>query len=78
MRVLLEEQFAALADWLDEVPVSAHLHEPVGLGDWTVRELVAHLGLGIGLARYVSGAEPGAAPATTCAPIHRLPSRSRR
>ena len=51
-----------LADWLDEVPVSAHLGEPVGLGDWTVRELVAHLGLGIGLARFVTAAAPGADP----------------
>ena len=62
MRTLLEQQYVALADWLDEVPVSAHLDEPVGLGDWTVRELVAHLGLGIGLARYVSAGEPGAVP----------------
>ena len=62
MRTLLEQQYAALADWLDEVPVSAHLVEPVGLGDWTVRELVAHLGLGIGLSRYVAAAEPGAVP----------------
>ena len=62
MRTLLEQQYAALADWLDEVPVSAHLVEPVGLGDWTVRELVAHLGLGIGLSRYVAAAEPGALP----------------
>ena len=62
MRTLLEQQYVALADWLDEVPVSAHLVEPVGLGDWTVRELVAHLGLGIGLSRYVAAAEPGAVP----------------
>jgi uncharacterized protein (TIGR03083 family) len=62
VRSLLEQQYAALADWLDEVPVSAHLVEPVGLGDWTVRELVAHLGLGLGLARYVAAAPPGAVP----------------
>lgn len=62
MRTLLERQFAVLADWLDEVPVSAHLVEPVGLGDWTVRELVAHLGLGIGLSRYVGPAAPDAVP----------------
>jgi hypothetical protein len=42
------------------VPVSAHLGEPVGLGDWTVRELVAHLGLGIGLSRFVTTAAPEA------------------
>ena len=47
VRTLLEEQVAVLADWLDEVPVSAHLGEPSGLGDWTVGELVSHLGLGI-------------------------------
>ena len=62
MRAVLAQQCALLADWLDEVPVSAHLAEPVGLGDWTVRELVAHLGLGIGLSRYVVAAEPGAVP----------------
>ena len=42
--------------------MSAHLDEPVGLGDWTVRELVAHLGLGIGCSRYVAAAAPGAVP----------------
>jgi uncharacterized protein (TIGR03083 family) len=42
--------------------VSAHLDETVGLGDWTVRELVAHLGLGIGLSRSVEAAQPGAVP----------------
>jgi len=62
VRTLLEEQFAVLADWLDEVPVSAHLVEPVGLGDWTVRELVAHLGLGIGLPRFVTTAPEDAVP----------------
>ena len=62
MRTLLEDQYAVLADWLDEVPVSAHLVEPAGLGDWTVRELVAHLGLGIGLCRFVTVAPQGAVP----------------
>ena len=62
MRTLLEQQYVALAAWLDEVPVSAHLVEPVGLGDWTVRELVAHLGLGIGLSRFVTTAPEGAVP----------------
>jgi uncharacterized protein (TIGR03083 family) len=62
VRTLLEKQFAVLADWLDEVPVSAHLVEPVGLGDWTVRELVAHLGLGIGLSRFVTRAPDDAVP----------------
>jgi uncharacterized protein (TIGR03083 family) len=59
---LLEQQYTALVGWLDEVPVTEHLTVPVGLGDWTVRELVAHLGLGIGLSRYVTSAEPGAVP----------------
>jgi len=62
VRTLLEQQYVALAAWLDEVPVSAHLVEPVGLGDWTVRELVAHLGLGIGLSRFVTTAPEGAVP----------------
>ena len=59
---MLEEQYEALADWLDAVPVGAHLAVPVGLGDWTVRELVAHLGLGIGLSRFVTSAAEGAVP----------------
>ncbi|MDX6374416.1 MAG: hypothetical protein QOD98_3404 [Nocardioidaceae bacterium] len=62
VRTLLEQQYGALADWLDEVPINDHLTVSVGLGDWTVRELVAHLGLGIGLSRYVAAAEPGAVP----------------
>ena len=62
MRRILEQQFVALADWLDALPVRAHLSVPVALGDWTVRELVAHLGLGIGLSRYVTAAPPGAVP----------------
>jgi uncharacterized protein (TIGR03083 family) len=62
MRMVLEQQYAELADWLDEVPVSAHLGVPVGLGDWTVRDLVAHLGLGIGLSRFVTAAAPGSEP----------------
>ncbi|QIG42100.1 maleylpyruvate isomerase family mycothiol-dependent enzyme [Nocardioides anomalus] len=62
MRTLLEQQYAALSDWLDEVDVSAHLAEPVGLGDWTVRDLIAHLGLGIGLSRFVTTAPEGAEP----------------
>jgi uncharacterized protein (TIGR03083 family) len=59
---LLEQQYAALSGWLDEVPVSAHLDEPAGLGDWTVRDLVAHLGLGIGLSRFVTTAPEGSVP----------------
>jgi uncharacterized protein (TIGR03083 family) len=62
VRTLLDQQYAALSDWLDEVDVSAHLAEPVGLGDWTVRDLVAHLGLGIGLSRFVTAAPDGAEP----------------
>ena len=60
--MLLEQQYAALADWLEQVPVGAHLEAPVGLGDWTVRELVAHLSLGIGLSRFVTAAPAGALP----------------
>ena len=62
MRALLEEQAGVLADWLDAVPVRDHLAVPVRLGDWTVRELVAHLALGIGLSRSVTTAAPDAVP----------------
>jgi uncharacterized protein (TIGR03083 family) len=73
VRTLLEEQFTALSDWLDAVPVGEHLTVPVGLGDWTVRELVAHLGLGIGLSRYVTAAEPGAVPLSLGAYVRAYP-----
>jgi uncharacterized protein (TIGR03083 family) len=64
MRRMLEEQYAALADWLDALPLATHVETPVGLGDWTVRDLVAHLGLGIGLSRFVTSAPAGATPLT--------------
>ncbi len=73
MRTLLGEQYAALSGWLDEVPVSAHLDEPVGLGDWTVRELVAHLGLGIGLSRFVTTAADDAVPLTLAEYVRAYP-----
>ena len=76
VRTLLEEQYAALADWLDEVPVSAHLVEPVGLGDWTVRELVAHLGLGIGLCRLVTPAPDDAVSLSLGAYVRAYPPAS--
>jgi uncharacterized protein (TIGR03083 family) len=60
--MMLKRQYEVLADWLEALPVRAHLGRPVGLGDWTVRELVAHLGLGIGLARFVTAAAPDADP----------------
>lgn len=62
MRTLLEKQYEALASWLDDIPVSAHLAAPVGLGSWTVRDLVAHLGLGIGLSRFLTTASTDAVP----------------
>jgi uncharacterized protein (TIGR03083 family) len=73
---LLEEQYAALSGWLDEVPVSAHLGVPVGLGDWTVRELVAHLGLGIGLSRFLTTAADDAVPLTLAEYVRAYPPAS--
>jgi uncharacterized protein (TIGR03083 family) len=73
VRVVLEQQADELARWLDEVPVHAHLEEPVGLGEWTVRDLVAHLGLGIGLARFVTAAASDAVPTSFGAYVRAYP-----
>ena len=62
MRALLERQYDALSAWLDAAEIETHVDLPVGLGDWTVRDLVAHLGLGIGLSRHVTVAADGAVP----------------
>ncbi len=40
----------------------AHGDHPSGLGDWSVSDLVAHLGLGLGMLTEITPAEDGAVP----------------
>ena len=60
--VILREQWHALRTWLDQVDVLSHGERPTGLGDWTVSDLVAHLGLGLGMLTEITPAEPGTEP----------------
>lgn len=62
VRDLLRAQADGLAGWLDVVEVASLLDRPTPLPGWTVRELLAHLSLGIGLSRGVTTAAPGAVP----------------
>jgi uncharacterized protein (TIGR03083 family) len=73
---LLQGQWRQLLGWLAGNDVLRHGDRPSGLGTWSVRELVAHLGYGIAmvteveslgddaetttLGRYVTGYEPAA------------------
>lgn len=59
---LLREQWGVLRAWLDEVDVPRYADRPVGLGDWTVVDLVAHLGLGLGMLTEITPADDGAEP----------------
>lgn len=62
VRGLLRDQAGGLAGWLDVVEVTSELDRPTPLPGWTVRELLAHLSLGIGLSRGVTTAAPGSVP----------------
>lgn len=42
--VLLRKQWVALRAWISDAEVLDHAAAPSGLGDWTITELVAHLG----------------------------------
>lgn len=57
---LLRSQWSALRAWLDDVDALGSRELPSGLGDWTVDDLIAHLGFGLGMV-----AEIAAAPAHT-------------
>ncbi len=59
---LLRVQWRVLRSWLDEVDVLKYAARPVGLGDWTVGDLVAHLGLGLGMLTEIRPAEDGVEP----------------
>jgi len=74
--VLLREQWTPLRTWICDAGVLDHGTSPSGLGDWTVTELVAHLGRAMdalagcrpapgltpmGLGDYLAGYADGAA-----------------
>jgi hypothetical protein len=59
---LLREQWRVLRAWLDEADVLSHGDRPSGLGEWSVSDLVAHLGLGLGMLTEITPAEPGTEP----------------
>lgn len=56
---LLHRQWRVLRTWLDEADVLRYAARPSGLGDWSVSDLVAHLGLGLGMLTEITPAEPG-------------------
>ena len=58
----MREQWRVLRAWLDEADVLAHGERPTGLGEWSVSDLVAHLGLGLGMLTEITPAEPGTEP----------------
>jgi uncharacterized protein (TIGR03083 family) len=73
---LLRDQWDHLRSWLHREDVLARGHEPSGLGGWTIRDLVAHLGHGlhmivdvapargeqpISITAYVAGYQPARA-----------------
>ncbi len=62
MEHLLRQQWSALRGWLEEVDVIGNRQLPSGLGSWSVGELVAHLGLGLGMVADVSAAPADAEP----------------
>ncbi len=59
---LLREQWRVLRAWLAEADVLGHGSLPTGLDAWTVSELVAHLGFGLGMLTEIAPAEPGTEP----------------
>lgn len=61
MKDLLRRQWSALRAWLDDVDIVTYEHLATELEPWTVRDLVAHLGLGLHLSVDVGPAPAGTA-----------------
>lgn len=62
MESLLRSQWSALRGWLEDVDAIGCRELPSGLGAWSVGDLIAHLGLGIGMVADVSAAPADAEP----------------
>ena len=59
---LLRRQWQDLRAWLEDVDALGRADVPTGLGDWTVGDLVAHLGLGLRLVTGITPAQEGTVP----------------
>jgi uncharacterized protein (TIGR03083 family) len=60
MEQLVRDQWAALRLWLDAVDVLGHGEDPSGLPEWSITQLVAHLGFGLVMLDEVRPAPPDA------------------
>lgn len=70
---LLREQWSHLHGWLVDVDVMARAATPSGLGDWSVGDLVAHLGLSLGMVRDFRPLPAEVAPLTLAAYVSAYP-----
>ena len=61
---LLRRQWQQLRTWLEEVDALGRADVPTDVGDWTVGDLVAHLGLGLRLVTGITPAAEGTQPIT--------------
>jgi uncharacterized protein (TIGR03083 family) len=61
---VLRRQWEHLRAWLEEEDVLGRADVATGLGDWTVGDLVAHLGLGLRLVQGIAEAPEGTVPIT--------------
>jgi uncharacterized protein (TIGR03083 family) len=59
---LLRSQWSVLRTWLEDVDALASRGQASGLGSWTVGDLVAHLGYGLGMLAEIEAAPPDAEP----------------
>jgi hypothetical protein len=62
METLVRGQWATLRSWLDGIDLHRHGSRPSGLAEWTVHELVVHLGFGIVMLDEVRAAPSDQAP----------------
>ncbi len=62
MEKLLRQQWSALRVWLRDVDALGSRELPSGLGDWTVGDLIAHLGFGLGMLTEIEAAPADAVP----------------
>lgn len=59
---LLRRQWQETRRWLEQEQVLDYADRPTGLGTWTVKDLVAHLGLGLGMVTDLKPAQPDDRP----------------
>ncbi len=64
MQDLLRRQWSSLGDWLATTDALSRGDLPIGLGTWSVRDVIAHLGYGIGMVAELKDAPDGTVPWT--------------